>query len=362
MRNKVIGCTLCFFLLTGLIGCSNEKRTPQKTLLEPVSLSIDSVKASYRDMELKKIITGQIVPETVDLCFEVNGNFGQYYVQIGDKVSKGEILATLDISGLEDKLIRLVEEQEKVNLSYESQEAELNVLCKEYEATLEQMKIREIEKNPEEIKKQMEIVKEQLSLSQQLKELELGEMKRNIKETKEAMLSMDLLAPCDGVVVSVLNLEKSNSVGTDTIILTLAIDDTPYLSTEFISTNKIKSCADYYAIVGGSEYDVEYLAPKQNTSSTSFITKIETTNFEFVSKEASLAIGDYAILVLVEKRLEKVLTVPAEAIYEDISGEYVYIMNGDSRIRQAIETGLRDNYGVEVKTGLNEGDEVYVKN
>jgi macrolide-specific efflux system membrane fusion protein len=349
-------------MLVSLTGCGKEQVAPQKTLVEPVSLSVDSAKVTYRDMEQKEIITGQIVPETVELCFEVNGSFGEFYVQIGDKVSKGDVLATLDTSMLEKNLTRLEEELDNAQLGYIGEQTGLNAQLKEFEVILEQIKNNEVDKNLEEVKKQIEILNEQLSLSQQLMELELGEKESKIKEAKEAMTHLDLVAPCDGVVVEVANLWEFNSVGTDTIVLTLAIDNKPYLSTEFISANKMKECVDYYAIVGGHEYIVNYLPLEKNTSSTNFSTKIETTKFEFISEDATVAIGDYAILVLVENRLEKVLTIPSEAVYEDISGEYVYVINKDSRVRQTIETGLEDSYGVEVKSGLDEGDEVYVKN
>jgi macrolide-specific efflux system membrane fusion protein len=349
-------------MLASLTGCGKEKVTPQKTLVEPVSLNAESATATYRDMEQKKIITGQVVPETVDLCFEVNGSFGEFYVQIGDKVKEGDKLATLDTSTLEDNLTRLEEEKEKARLGYEGQQAGLNAQIKEYEVTLEQIKNQEVVKNPKEVKKQIELVKEQLNLSQQLKELELGDIDRKITEAKEAKTHLDLVATCDGVVVEVANLWKYNNVGTDTIVLTIALDEKPYLSTEFIGANKMKECVDYYAIVGGQEYKVDYLPLEKIPSSTIFLSKVETTKFEFKDNETNIAIGDYAILVLVENRLENVLTVPSEAVYEDISGQYVYVINGDSRYRQSVDTGLEDSYGVEIKSGLEEGDEVYVKN
>ena len=55
------------------------------------------------------------------------------------------------------------------------------------------------------------------------------------------------------------------------------------------------------------------------------------------------------------------LVVPANAIYTDESGRYVYLIGGDTRTRQAVSTGRFTTTLVQITDGLKEGDLVYVK-
>lgn len=322
-------------------------------------MSVDTTTPTYRDVVKQTIQTAQIVPQTIDLRFQVNGIFGQYYADIGEEVSKGELLASLDTTSLERDLSRLINHRNTARFRYITQQDEYLARLLELRVTLESIQKQEIQGNELAVKKQIEIALEQQNLSQKLMDLELKELENQISKLKEATYHQYMIAPCDGVVVGLTNFWEQNSVGTDTIAVTLAIDEKPYLSCEFLSETKLNDCVEYYALVGGKRYNISYVPPEKSAGTSK---KSATTKFEFAPEETSIAIGDSAILVMVEQKVVNVLTVPADVVYEDTSGEYVYIVDNDSRIRRNIETGLSDSYGIEVKSGLQEGDNVYVKN
>ena len=71
--------------------------------------------------------------------------------------------------------------------------------------------------------------------------------------------------------------------------------------------------------------------------------------------------GMYATVFVKSGLVEDALVVPANAIYTDESGRYVYLINGDTRTRQAVSTGRFTTTLVQITDGLKEGDLVYVK-
>ena len=45
-----------------------------------------------------------------------------------------------------------------------------------------------------------------------------------------------------------------------------------------------------------------------------------------------------------------------------MSTQYVYVMKGETKVRQQVEVGITTDINAEITNGLVEGDEVYVKN
>jgi len=62
--------------------------------------------------------------------------------------------------------------------------------------------------------------------------------------------------------------------------------------------------------------------------------------------------------VILADSVTDVLLIPIDAIYEDSTGVYVYVLSGDDQtaVRVDIETGLSDGTYAEVTSGLQEGD------
>ena len=72
--------------------------------------------------------------------------------------------------------------------------------------------------------------------------------------------------------------------------------------------------------------------------------------------------GDYVLVCMKSNYHDHVLSIPSKAIYRDSSGSYVYLLDGDIRVRRDVVTGYSSDVYVEILEGLQEGDRVYVKN
>ncbi len=81
---------------------------------------INSVSVKYGNVISKVSVTGIVKPsKNIDLAFETSGRLKKVYVKVGDKVSEGEILASLNNNDLKAQLMQ-------AKASYESELASLN--------------------------------------------------------------------------------------------------------------------------------------------------------------------------------------------------------------------------------------------
>ena len=72
-------------------------------------------------------------------------------------------------------------------------------------------------------------------------------------------------------------------------------------------------------------------------------------------------IGDYAAVYLYRSIAKDALYVPVNALHEDGGVRYVYRASEDGQERVTVETGVESDSFVEITSGLQEGDVVYVQ-
>ncbi len=78
-----------------------------------------------------------------------------------------------------------------------------------------------------------------------------------------------------------------------------------------------------------------------------------------VKNDDSLKIGMSAVCTITIDKTENVVSVPIAAIFTENDEKYVYVLNGEEKVKTKIETGKADANYVQVISGLNEGDKVY---
>ena len=63
---------------------------------------------------------------------------------------------------------------------------------------------------------------------------------------------------------------------------------------------------------------------------------------------------------MVNMYMENVLKVPVNSVFEEDDQYYVYILDGESRVRRDVSIGAMSASEVEIVSGLEEGEVVYV--
>lgn len=329
MRNAI----LCLMLLTWMAGCKNtstvepvaEPEIKVKTAL--VQSVMDQDNLSYSGT----VEASQVIP----LSFRTTGTVERIYVEVGDAVRKGQLLATLDDSDLQNIYNTML-------AKYVQAEDAYNRLKQVYdEGSLPEIKWVEMKSN----------------LEQATSALDLS--KNNLEKCK-------LVAPTDGIVGR-RNIEPGQS----SITLTGAPIELVKLEAVLVKIsvpeneiNKIqegqKAILSVSAL-GGKTYDgsVTNISPVAELISRTYTVKLTVQN-----AGRDLKPGMVCDVGMNLEPTDSVLVIPYRAVSKDSDGKtYVFAVTPDNqRVRkQYISVGQYHGSGIEILDGLTEGQAVVVE-
>ena len=268
-----------------------------------------------------------------ELTFGSGGKIDKIYVDEGDNVSKGDVLAELDTSALELALTQ-------AKVAHDEAEYNLNQLKDVLHASKDRVKIAEA---------QLEAAEQAVAEAQ--------------KQIDEATIT----APFDGVVASV-DADEGDSVSSTTTVVQL------------IDLNSIELRAEV------DEIDIAEVKPGQKTiievdalpalqlegkvKSISLLPEVESggvvvyevkIGFD-VPPDSELKVGMSADADIILKERSNVLLVPDRAIKQDSQGNpVVEVMVNEKIEERPVVTGISDGYETEIVDGLEEGETVVVK-
>lgn len=337
------------------------KEKPQTTTVRRQ----DVVDAIYYD--------GQVFYKTTQMSFPSEGTFDTFKVEIGESVTKGQVLATTQNTVGESEYKKLKESADSIqqNYNYDSAIKELELEKLELELDLIYKEIDETDVNSSYFTtvcrkagvKYREIEAKKLEIAQ-LKEtydFQYPYYNNKVKEYKKTMGKNVIKAPFSGTVVSMINTQSGAFVDSDTYVIALA--DTNYLCVycDYMTENYVNGLEDVYALIDGKKYEVKYTELDKE-----LYLKLQATEttmysvFTIVAPDENVAAGDVAKLVLVRKRAENSVTVPKNAVTVDASGRCVYVEGPNGKEKRNVTLGVFDGAYYEVRQGLSEGEVIYV--
>lgn len=341
-------------------GCATE--IPE--LLEPVGVVTDTAKAFIGEISSVNAYEASVTPELEGAAFSVSGVVEKLHVTVGQSVRKGDVLITLDQENQSEKqedLKRRIE-QKQVDGEYRDMLSELDRRILELE--LEMMMVNTPEDTQAIAQKQMDIEQFDLDaeLERELRKLEMTRLREELAAIEEQMVQNVLTAPIDGKVVYIADLATGSYVNAFASLIFIADDSRMYIETEYIGENTLKAAERIWAYVNDDIYELEYIPVEQKELfSKASSGETITTAFNILNPDDQIGMGDYAVVCLESGRMENALLIPRNALYIESSGNYVYLMNDGLRERREIELGRMTQHLVEIKSGLEEGDVVYVQ-
>lgn len=293
-----------------------------------VQYSTEEVKR--QDLVNSVVTYGVFVPAvSQELYFKYrSGQITDVFVKTGERVSKGQVLVTLNILGLEPQI-------ELQRISLEKARVRLELLkatgANRYEQRMAELDVRAAE-------------------------VQVG--------ASEAQLAGGrLVAPFAGVVTTV-NVEEGDSI--EPFATALEITDPGALVLE---------CGDAQArnLVVGMSVDVEVdgthlaatvvNAPSMYTGTSD--TARKTTNPRAKSPTVRLMVegiprtvkaNDLGRVEIVLQKRSNVVAVPKEAVHVFADRTYVYVLDQGTRRERNVETGMETPTEIEILKGLAEGD------
>ncbi len=347
LKKMLILFGLCGCLM--LSACTTEQDTDNEEieLLEPVNAKLETTYVTKMDISQVELHEGAVIPALEEFSFDENGYLYGIFVEPGDKVYKGDVLA--------------------------------GIMGKDYNTILDlEEEIKDLEKNQEELfagyDKELEIAhlnggdtsEKELEIKQkkELAEFELKQKKDRLEELKKNDIGyICITAPYDSVVAATSSARANSYVSKGTALVALETGEDPLITCDYMTENTVSKFYSFYALVRGQRLELEYVPYTKNelkvivNNGVTPVSKFKLKDLD----DKEIYVGDYASVIVVKNYRADVLAIPQNAVYSDASGDFVYEIKGDERIRRSVVLGLSDNANVEIVSGLEEGAQVYVK-
>lgn len=162
-----------------------------------------------------------------------------------------------------------------------------------------------------------------------------------------------------GNVVALTDYGYGDRIEGETPIVAVGDPQRLVLKSDYINRKAAATAQEMYAVIDGIRYEVEYV-PMESDEYTRLTAQGETVYSTLYLKgdTQNVHLGDYVAVVVVNKKQEQALSVPADAIHKDDTGSYVYVVKGDENIYTPVSTGMSDGVYTEILSGIAEGDVV----
>ncbi|MDO4434891.1 MAG: efflux RND transporter periplasmic adaptor subunit [Cardiobacteriaceae bacterium] len=317
------------------------------------------------------LATGSVqAMKEVKVGAQVSGEISQLPVKIGDRVKKGDLIATIDSRTQQN-------EQKSALALLEASKAQLSAAeVKRQEAQQTYNRRQNLNQSGAESKESLDSAKSALEQAKSALEQAKSEVRRYEIALANSQLSLSrtrVLAPIDGVVIAVAVEEGQtvNAVQNSPTLVTLAQTDTMRIKAEIAEAdvNKISvGMKAYFTLLGNNkrrfETQIESIDPAplaiSNNTSSSDSAVYYYARLLHENDEGLLRMGMTANVVITIEEAEHALLIPMTAVQNTAEGESVQVVDNGIARSQIIETGLNDGVMVEVKSGLKEGDAVVV--
>jgi membrane fusion protein, macrolide-specific efflux system len=376
-------------ILAGLIltaGCNQPTSyidTGEETDVTPIPTPIIPTKPTYTvqrgDVVNQIEFTGRITPvEAVDLSFHTNGYVKTIFVERGEAVKEGQVLAELEVNDLENQLaqsqlslqtsetqliaaqqlisdtlteaqilldiekIRL--EQAQYNLQTNGGKAqEFNLRIQEQSVNLAQLKVDRLERG----------VDPQLLLAVEAARL-------TIQRLQEQLTDAQILSPMDGVVTSINIFNAGQSVTAYTPVISVGDLSQLEVSADLFGDSGVAQLSpgmevfiesyerpDAAQIPGVIRY-----VPTGAPGETDKTTRISLNT---APADAQLELSDLVRVKTVIESKEDVLWLPPQAIRSFEGRRFVVVQDDQGLRRVDVQTGVEGSLAVEIVSGLTEG-------
>lgn len=351
------------FCLCGMAGCNRTSEDTEALIILEQEQNEEESQYTFAavtrdDIQVVKQI--ECVYQQADdreLCFAVSGKkIEAVYVEEGDRVQKGQILAELSLGDVDERLAEAQYQLERNQLLLEQTKEDASLAIKNMENLTDVSALTKEEKQNYE---------DSISALKQNYEYQMEDYQDAIAVWKQKLsdLQMEkgqqyLLADMDGTVAHVKeNLEGTYSVADECVVTIMDVTQCTFCSEQV-------EFADYFV----EDQPVEIQISGQSDPCLVVPYKKDSWNemMQFVfadeSENQNMSVGTLGNISLIVEEKKQVLTLPANAVHEADEKSYVYVV-GENDIWETkwVTIGLKGKEKVEIKEGLSEGDMVILK-
>lgn len=359
MKKRV--CTLMILgaVAMGMVGCGllPEEEMPTAPVLTKEETDEYKVATVARsDIQVVEEVRATYIPaEAKRLGFKVGDEeIAAMYVQVGDQVKEGDVLAELDVSRQREQLRQEQEQVDDLNL-------QLQHLDETYELNLSKAQMEDEYARQNGIadwKSQAAAVSKQYGEQRQLIQNSLQLAQMRLDKAKKEITDRQIIADFDGMITRIYEFKKGELVQKGKDIITLADMDLAMFEVYSENRELLESGQTYTLKCGQKEYEVVAKSAAEVEIANA---KEDGMYLSLVIPELNLEAGTKGSIWMLMEESKNTLCVPLEAVHETENGYIVYGVDelGFRTIRE-VKIGIQNDSVVEIVSGLEENDVVIV--
>lgn len=315
--------------------------------------------AERGDMVLTEKISCTYVPvKTEILRYPVGGiYYDEAFVNVGDSVEVGQLLAQLNLAGIEEKVISSKQQINKINIRIAALEENRALALERVRIQMKGSPASEMQEALREVNDQYDAELQALEDSLYLNEVQLAEYELQLSQRQ-------LRAGIAGTVTYVRNVSSGDRSVAGERFITVADSTMSLFRAETDHWHLFEPGQEYTITVSKNEY--ESIVASEEELGLPTTEKVEGEKgyvyFRLKKPAFDLEDGDRGTLVMVLDSRTDVLKVPESAV-TSANGQYIVYYQDEQGMKtyKPIEVGLFAEKMVEIVSGLTEGESVIVE-
>lgn len=365
-KTLIIVILLCVGVVALYVGFFKKDDKAQLATQSIVRMNIDQSIEAVGEVYAK---------EQVDVGAQVSGQITKLYVQIGDKVKAGDLIAQIDKDKQQNDLDITKAQLASTKANLESKKVALEIASSQYqrEQKLYSNKATSLE-NLETLKNNFYGLKASVAdLNAQVVQLEI-----TLKNAEKDLGYTTITAPMDGIIINVA-VDEGQTVNanqsTPTIVKIANLDEMEIrMEIAEADVSKIKvGTAVKFSILNDPEkkYEAKISSidpantttsdAKSNSSSSSTSSSSTSAIYYYAkvfvkNRDNFLRIGMSVENSIVIKSAPNALAVPTYAIKNDKGGYFVELLRGGQIIKSYVKIGIKDSINTQILDGVSEND------
>lgn len=275
------------------------------------------------------------------------------YVERGDIVEKGQLLASVDVESLEKQIRELEHGLARANLTMQQLVESLNFDLEQADILYSYTSMSSDDKDA--LKNQKENIEKSYRRSLEDTEDSVEMISIRLEEAREYLRNGNLCAPMNGVVSYIKeNMEGSTTDKEERVARLYDADSCMFISENVEAVPYIDFQEEYTIVCGLGKNQREYTVAPAYPENWG-----EKIYFRLLDEEYDPNVIKNGKISIITEEAEHVLCVDREAVHASGERYYVYLLDEEGiRRMQFVDTGLWGADVVEIREGLEEGEYV----
>ena len=321
---------------------------------------------TYKDMPLQIHNEANVTALNKATITPTVSGAATYAVKVGDKVTQGQVVATIDTSALQQQLASLqgqLSAAQSYTPAVETTTTAPTVSSAQLESARQMREAGNItEKEYNRILERSRPQTVTTTSGGGGNGASVAAIEAQIAQVSAQIAAANITAPIAGVVTAIYNEDRQMAIADRPFMLIQ--QETPMVASLSIprdaamklASPEAKSSIKVSLHVGDSDIpgELTYIDTNQPENVPSVLVKATFNN-----EKGAIKAGEFYSLTIESSAQAKMLVVPAAAVRENQDGKYVYVLTADNTVDvRVVEVGDEQDEYVSIMTGLNEGEQV----